>query len=221
MISEMRMSGKRFFDAKDRLAFWLAGGVAFAAYALSLGPSVGLEDAGELATAADGLGVPHPPGYPLWTLGAWLFCRLFGWVTWQGWPSPAWAVALFSAVAGALAAGVTALLIVRSGRDLLAAGKTAPPAPQDAALLERTAAYFLFRYGLKAVNDGDLLSRIGFCVLAVLTAERLAPVCGLPEAVGRFSREIEHDAANLTTLQDRFWEDGRLALGRFRSELDR
>ena len=106
-------------------------------------------------------------------------------------------------------------------RDLLAAGKTAPPAPQDAALLERTAAYFLFRYGLKAVNDGDLLSRIGFCVLAVLTAERLAPVCGLPEAVGRFSREIEHDAANLTALQDRFWEDGRLALGRFRSELDR
>ena len=121
MISEMRMSGKRFFDAKDRLAFWLAGGVAFATYALSLGPSVGLEDAGELATAADGLGVPHPPGYPLWTLGAWVFCRLFGWVTWQGWPSPAWAVALFSAVAGALAAGVTALLIVRSGRDLLAA----------------------------------------------------------------------------------------------------
>ena len=106
-------------------------------------------------------------------------------------------------------------------RDLLAAGKTAPPAPQDAALLERTAAYFLFRYGLKAVNDGDLLSRIGFCVLAVLTAERLAAVCGLPEAVGRFSREIEHDAANLAALQDRFWEDGRLALGRFWSELDR
>ena len=121
MMKEMRMLGKRFFDVKDWLAFWLAGGVAFAVYALSLGPSVGLEDAGELATAADGLGVPHPPGYPLWTLGAWVFCRLFGWVTWQGWPNPAWAVALFSAVAGALATGVTALLIVRSGRDLLAA----------------------------------------------------------------------------------------------------
>lgn len=104
----------------DRLAFWAATGVAFVVYALSLGPSVGLEDAGELATAADVLGVPHPPGYPLWTMASWVFCRLFGWVTWQGWPNPAWAVAFASAVAGALAAGVTALLVARSGRDLLA-----------------------------------------------------------------------------------------------------
>lgn len=104
----------------DRLAFWVVAGVTFAVYALSLGPSVGLEDAGELATAADVLGVPHPPGYPLWTMVSWVFCRLFGWVTWQGWPNPAWAVALCSAVAGALAAGVTALLVARSGRDLLA-----------------------------------------------------------------------------------------------------
>ena len=117
----MREQGERFFGKKDWLAFWVAAGVAFAVYALSLGPSVGLEDAGELATAADVLGVPHPPGYPLWTMGAWVFCRLFDWVTWRGWPNPAWAVALFSAVAGSLAAGVTALLVARSGRDLAVA----------------------------------------------------------------------------------------------------
>lgn len=103
----------------DWVAFWVATVVAFAVYVLSLGPSVGLEDSGELVTAAAGLGVPHPPGYPLWTLLSWCFCKLFGWVTWQGWPTPAWAVALGSATMGALAVGVTALLIVRSGRDLL------------------------------------------------------------------------------------------------------
>lgn len=115
----MRQWRNAFFDRTDWLAFWGSAGVAFAVYVLSLGPSVGLEDAGELATAADALGVPHPPGYPLWTMLSWVFCRLFGWVTWQGFANPAWAVALCSAVTGALAAGVTAMLIARSGRDLL------------------------------------------------------------------------------------------------------
>jgi tetratricopeptide (TPR) repeat protein len=78
-----------------------------------------LEDSGELATAAQVLGVPHPPGYPLWTMLGWLFCRLFGWVTWQGYANPAWAVALFSAVSGAFATALTALLAVKSGRELL------------------------------------------------------------------------------------------------------
>lgn len=114
----MRSVKGRFFDRSDWLAFGLAAGVSFAVYALSLGPSVGLEDAGELVTAADGLGVPHPPGYPLWTLISWCLCRLFGWVTWQGYPNPAWAVALGSALAGAVAAGLTALLVSRSARDL-------------------------------------------------------------------------------------------------------
>ena len=115
----MRAHGKRFFDWKDWSAFGLAAAVSFVVYVCSLGPSVGLEDSGELVTAAVGLGVPHPPGYPLWTLLSWCFCKLFGWVTWQGWPNPAWAVALGSAAMGALAVGVTALLIMRSGRDLL------------------------------------------------------------------------------------------------------
>lgn len=115
----MRHLRNAFFDRTDWLAFWAGLGVSLVAYALSLGPSVGLEDAGELATAADALGVPHPPGYPLWTMLSWLFCRLFGWVTWQGYANPAWAVSLGSAVMGALAAGVTAMLIARSGRDLL------------------------------------------------------------------------------------------------------
>ena len=108
-----------FLEKVDRLALWVSGLTAFAVYLLSLGPSIGMEDAGELATAADVLGVPHPPGYPLWTMLSWLFCRAFGWVTWQGWPNPGWAVALASAVAGAAAVGVLAAVISRSLKGAL------------------------------------------------------------------------------------------------------
>ncbi len=115
----MRQEKISFFDRTDWLAFWASTIVALLVYLFSLGPSVGLEDAGELAVAADVLGVPHPPGYPLWTMLSWGFCRLFSWVTWQGYPNPAWAVAFASAVMGAVATGITAMLITRSGRDLL------------------------------------------------------------------------------------------------------
>jgi tetratricopeptide (TPR) repeat protein len=86
---------------------------------ITLQPTVGLEDSGELVVASDYLGVPHPPGYPSWSLLTWLFQWIFHGVTYHGHPNPAWAVNLFSAVAGAAACGVIALLISRSGMDLL------------------------------------------------------------------------------------------------------
>ncbi len=109
----------RFFTRLDWAAFWTATLATFAVYFYTLGPSVGLEDSGELATAAAHLGVPHPPGYPFWTLCSWLFCKLFSWVTYMGHPTPAWAVSCCSAVFGALAAGCTAMLICRSARDFI------------------------------------------------------------------------------------------------------
>ena len=110
-----------FFRRIDWTCFWAATIIALAVYTLTLGPSVGLEDSGELATAADHLGVPHPPGYPFWSLCCWFFCRIFSWVTYMGQPTPAWAVSFFSAVAGAFAAGFTAMLICRSARDFVTA----------------------------------------------------------------------------------------------------
>ena len=107
----------KFFTRLDWAAFWTATVVTFAVYALTIGPSVGLEDSGELATAAANLGVPHPPGYPFWTFCSWLFCKAFFWVTYMGYPTPAWAVSLCSATFGAFAAGCTAMLICRSSRD--------------------------------------------------------------------------------------------------------
>ena len=109
----------KFFDRIDWSSFWTATLVTFAVYFFTLGPSVGLEDSGELATAGAHLGVPHPPGYPFWTFCSWLFCKVFSWVTYMDHPTPAWCISLFSATAGAFAAGFTAMLICRSGRDFL------------------------------------------------------------------------------------------------------
>ena len=118
----------RFFDKIDWAAFWTATLVTFAVYFFTLGPSVGLEDSGELATAGAHLGVPH--------FFCLLFCKAFSWVTYMGHPTPAWCISLFSATAGAFAAGFTAMLICRSGRDFLGGGTDggygAPaPLPKD------------------------------------------------------------------------------------------
>jgi thioredoxin-like negative regulator of GroEL len=108
-----------FFSRVDWSAFWVATLLSLIVYVISLAPTVTLEDSGELAVAGDYLGVPHPPGYPSWTMIVWIFSEIFGFVRFRGQPNPAWSIALASAVAGALAAGITALLLCRSGRDML------------------------------------------------------------------------------------------------------
>ena len=85
-------------------------------------------------------------------------------------------------------------------RQILERVETAEFVPQREALLERIAGYFAFRYLLKTVNDGDLLSRAQLCVFAVLAVERIAAVCGLSEALRRFSREVEHSESNVEAL---------------------
>ncbi|NCD22171.1 MAG: DUF2723 domain-containing protein [Spartobacteria bacterium] len=108
-----------FFRRIDWAAFWIAGAITLAVYFFTLAPTLTLEDSGELAVASDYLGVPHPPGYPIWTLVTWFFQWVFHWVTYNGHPNPAWSVGLSSAVAGAGACALLALLICRSGADLL------------------------------------------------------------------------------------------------------
>ncbi|MBN1268806.1 MAG: DUF2723 domain-containing protein [Kiritimatiellae bacterium] len=108
-----------FFRRVDWSAFWTAFLVSLAAYVYTLAPTVTLEDSGELAVASDYLGVPHPPGYPIWTLLSWFFQWIFHFVTYYGQPNPAWSVGLMSAFFGALACGTLALLVSRSGADML------------------------------------------------------------------------------------------------------
>jgi hypothetical protein len=95
---------------------WLCGLATFLAmwivYVLTLAPEVTLEDAGELITASVYAGIPHPPGYPVWTLYSWLWTVLvpFG--------NMAWRVALAQANAGAVACALISLLASR-GSGLL------------------------------------------------------------------------------------------------------
>ena len=77
--------------------------VSGAVYFYTAQPNVGLLDSGEFIVAAQHFGVPHPTGYPLWTILAWLFQLLpLG--------NAAWEVNLFSGLCGALAVGVATLL---------------------------------------------------------------------------------------------------------------
>jgi len=117
------LNKKPFFSRVDWTAFWTATVVCFIVYFFTLAPTVTLEDSGELAVAGDWLGVPHPPGYPIWTMTAWVFTKVFAFVKFRGQPNPAWSIGLLSAVLGALSAGLTALLICRSGRDILRQSK--------------------------------------------------------------------------------------------------
>ncbi len=138
-----------FFRRADWWAFWVTFLLSFGVYFYTNAPTVTLEDSGELAVASDYLGVPHPPGYPIWTLVTWFFQWIFHWVRYygqpdgnltlvlrslkdvmdgggfQGHPNPAWSVGLCSGFFSALSAAFLAQLVSRSGADILRGlGKT-------------------------------------------------------------------------------------------------
>lgn len=107
-------SGPLFFSASGWLTAGLAGLAAFAVYLLTLPPTVTGEDSGEFIAAAYTLGIPHPPGYPLWCILAHPF-------TYIPYGSIAWRVSLMSATFGAATVALTALLILLLTRNRLAA----------------------------------------------------------------------------------------------------
>lgn len=103
----------RLFRRIDWLTFALATLAVGLGYYLTLAPEVTLEDSGELATASFYAGVPHSPGYPVWTIYTWFWTVLvpFG--------SVAWRVALGEATAGALACGLIGLVVSRGSGLIL------------------------------------------------------------------------------------------------------
>ena len=66
----------RLFRRIDWVAFLLVSLVVMAGYLLTIAPDLTLEDPGELAVASMYAGVPHPPGYPVWTVYTWLFTKI-------------------------------------------------------------------------------------------------------------------------------------------------
>ena len=105
-------SRPRYFTRTEWLGFWITTLLSFAVYVFTLAPGVTLEDSGEFLTAAYNWGVPHPPGYPIWTISANLFERLipFGDAAWKG--------NLMAAFYGALACGLMTLLTCKLAERL-------------------------------------------------------------------------------------------------------
>jgi hypothetical protein len=96
---------------------WLTALATFAivwvVYFICLAPQVTLEDSGELCTASYYAGIPHPPGYPFWTIYTWL------WTVLVPFKNIAWRVALAEASTAAMACGVLALMVSRGSSMLM------------------------------------------------------------------------------------------------------
>jgi hypothetical protein len=165
--------GSQGFSRIDWLTFGLTTLLALAVYLATLAPQVTLGFSGIFSVGAMYLGVPHTPGYPLATVYEWLFVNSlpFG--------NIAWRVALSSAVAGAAASGLIALMVSRTGAALT---ETLPP--KQAVWVRTVAGYaagMIFAlngafWNRAIVADVWTFSVLLFCiVLSLLMRWSLAP----------------------------------------------
>src|SRR5882672_234000 len=100
------------FRGMDWWSFSITTLLVFIGYWWTLAPDLTLQDCGELATGSFYAGVPHPPGYPVWTLYSWLFTLLpIG--------NIAYRVAISSAVAGALSCGLVDMMVSRGSSMMI------------------------------------------------------------------------------------------------------
>ncbi len=146
---------------RDRLSAAAVVLAALAAYVPTLCPTIPPGDSGELIACAATLGVPHPPGYPIYTLLGWL------WIHVLPIGSVAWRMNLFSAVAMAGASGVLFL-----GGRALGAGRVASA---GAAL-----AFALARDPWRAAVAAEVFALHALLTAAILLAALRWPGSGKP-----------------------------------------
>ena len=115
-----------FFRRGDWAAALMATLISLGVYLYTLAPDVTLEDSGELAVGSMYAGVPHPPGYPMWTIYSWVFTKILPF------SNIAWRVAVSSAVAAALSCGLLALMISRGTQLILSGLETFKSLPEKA-----------------------------------------------------------------------------------------
>jgi hypothetical protein len=101
--------------ASPRRAFTLVASTLGLVYLATLAPGVTLWDAGEFASAVESLGIPHPPGTPLFILVA------RAWRLGLGFLPTAVATNLLAAACTAVAGGLAAALVARWTRESRAA----------------------------------------------------------------------------------------------------
>ena len=100
------------FRRIDWLVLVITFAIIWTAYLLTLAPEVTLEDSGELCTASFYAGIPHPPGYPFWTLYSWLWTLVpFG--------NVAWRVELGESFAAAMGCGLVGFMVSRGSSMLI------------------------------------------------------------------------------------------------------
>ena len=92
--------------------------VAISVYLFTLAPNLTLGFSGLMSTAAMYAAVPHPPGYPVWTIYSWLWIKLLPF------SNIAWRVAVGSAFAAAVACGLVAMMVSHQGKIFFCGART-------------------------------------------------------------------------------------------------
>ena len=118
--AEVNASASGRVDWPNRIAAALVGVAVLVVYRITLSPDVSFWDSGEFIATSHSLGIPHPPGTPLYVLMGRVFSILFHGLL--NVASPAVAVNLLSAIPSAIAAVLLHLCVVRVGKRLWNAG---------------------------------------------------------------------------------------------------
>lgn len=163
---------------------WLALVIAFvgvwAVYLWTLAPEQTLEDSGELCTASYYAGIPHPPGYPFWSIYSWFWTAIlpFG--------NVAWRVEVGESFAAAMGCGLLALMVSR-GSSMLIEGieelKTISKQWEKAiCIVSGAVAGLLLGLGAFMWHESDVINRISLfgvpwllAILALLMRWSYAP----------------------------------------------
>jgi hypothetical protein len=126
---------------RDRWNGWIAllvGAATMTVYGITLAPDVSFWDSGEFIATSWSLGIPHPPGTPLYVLIGRVFALLFH--STLHLVSVAQAVNLLSAIPSAVAAIFLYLCVVRIGKKIWS--DSSPAFSLPAAIAGVTAALF-------------------------------------------------------------------------------
>src|SRR5450755_3768775 len=101
------------FRRIDWLVLAVVFGIVWIAYLWTLAPELTLEDSGELCTASFYAGIPHPPGYPFWSIYSWL------WTVILPFGNVAWRVEVGESFAAAAGCGMVAFMVSRGSSMLI------------------------------------------------------------------------------------------------------